>query len=69
EGIYWAIGTMTTLGSQYDAHTTGSQITAVVILLIGISFIAMVTGAIARRFLSPPPAEPDAKGPSPPGTG
>jgi voltage-gated potassium channel len=69
EGIYWAIGTMTTLGSQYDAHTTGSQITAVVILLIGISFIAMVTGAIAHRFLNPPPAEPDAKGPSPPGTG
>lgn len=66
EGIYWAILTMTTLGSQYKAHTTGSQITAAVILLIGISFFAMVTGAIAHRFLNPPPAESDPAGTSPP---
>lgn len=53
EGLYWAIGTMTTLGTQYESHTTGSQITATIILLIGISFIAMLTGAIAHRFLNP----------------
>ena len=43
---------MTTLGSQYSATTIGGQITEVVILLVGISFIAMLTGAIARRFLN-----------------
>lgn len=62
EGLYWAIGTMTTLGSQYEAHTVGSQITATVILLIGISFVAMLTGAIAQRFLNPPAADSDPAG-------
>jgi len=52
DGIYWAFTSMTTLGSQYSATTLGGQITEVVILLVGISFIAMLTGAIARRFLS-----------------
>ena len=52
DGIYWAFTSMTTLGSQYSATTLGGQITEVVILLVGISFIAMLTGAIARRFLN-----------------
>ena len=30
----------------------GSEITAVVILLTGVTFISMLTGAIARKFLS-----------------
>jgi hypothetical protein len=60
ESIYWAVTTMTTLGSQYDATTTGSEIVEIVILLIGVTFFAMLTGAIAQRFLNPPPlAEPD----------
>lgn len=53
DGIYWAFTSMTTLGSEYSATTVGSQITEVVILLVGISFIAMLTGAIAQRFLKP----------------
>lgn len=54
EGVYWAFTAMTTLGSEYTATTIGGQITAVVILLVGISFVAMLTGAIAQRFLKPP---------------
>lgn len=54
ESIYWAVTTMTTLGSQYDATTTGSEIVEIVILLIGVTFFAMLTGAIAQRFLNPP---------------
>ena len=54
EGIYWAFTSMTTLGSEYTATTLGGQITAVVVLLVGISFVAMLTGAIAQRFLKPP---------------
>ncbi len=53
EGIYWAVTTMTTLGSQWQPTTVGSQITAVAILLVGVSFMAMLTGAIAHRFLGP----------------
>lgn len=56
EGVYWAFAAMTTLGSEYTATTIGGQITAVVVLLVGISFVAMLTGAIAQRFLRPPGA-------------
>lgn len=52
EGIYWAFTSMTTLGSQYEATTIGGQITEVVTLVVGISFIAMLTGSIAHRFIS-----------------
>lgn len=53
DGIYWAFTSMTTVGSEYSATTIGGQITEVVILLVGISFVAMLTGAIAQRFLKP----------------
>jgi len=53
DGIYWAITTMTTLGSEWEPTTVGSEITAVAILLVGVSFMAMLTGAIAQRFLNP----------------
>jgi voltage-gated potassium channel len=50
---YWAITTMTTLGSNIYPTTTGGQIVSTVILIIGISFVALLTGAIAQRFLAP----------------
>jgi voltage-gated potassium channel len=59
EGAYWAVTTMTTLGSQYEATTVGSEIVEIVILLIGVSFFAMLTGAIAHRFLAPSAPEKD----------
>ncbi len=59
DGVYWAVTTMTTLGSQFEATTVGSEIVEIVILLIGVTFFAMLTGAIAHRFLNqPPPEEP-----------
>ncbi len=66
ESVYWAITTMTTLGSQFEATTVGSEIVEIVILLIGVSFFAMLTGAIAQRFLNPP--DPNAE-PTPPEDG
>jgi len=51
EGAYWAVTTMTTLGSQYEATTVGSEIVEIAILLTGVAFFAMLTGAIAHRFL------------------
>jgi voltage-gated potassium channel len=60
-GIYWAVTTMTTLGSNVYPTTTGAEITSVVLLLVGISFVALLTGAIAQRFLGPELAEVEAE--------
>ncbi|MBK5231456.1 MAG: two pore domain potassium channel family protein [Thermoleophilia bacterium] len=63
QSVYWAITTMTTLGSEYQPTTVGAQITAIAILLVGVSFIALLTGAIAHRFLgvTPPGASDDSR--------
>jgi voltage-gated potassium channel len=52
-GVYWALTTMTTLGSNIQPTDTGGQIVATVLVLVGLGFIALVTGAIARRFFGP----------------
>ena len=44
---------MTTLGSNIYPKTTGGQIVSTVIMIIGISFVALLTGAVAQRFLAP----------------
>lgn len=56
EGLYWAVTTMTTVGSDIYPQTTGGQITSVVLVLVGVSFLALLTGAIAQRFLDNEPA-------------
>ena len=48
---------MTTLGSDIYPTTTGGEIVSTVILIIGIGFVALLTGAFAQRFLSPEIAE------------
>src|SRR3954453_3632918 len=57
DGIYWAVTTMTTLGSNIYPTTTGGEIVSTAILIIGIGFVALLTGAFAERFLSPEIAE------------
>jgi voltage-gated potassium channel len=52
QGLYWAIGTMTTAGSgDVVAHTKASEVVAAVLMVIGLSFAAILTGAIAQRFI------------------
>jgi len=51
DAIYWAISSMTTLGSKWEPTTVGAEITAVIVQLAGISFMAFLTGALARNFL------------------
>jgi voltage-gated potassium channel len=53
EGIYWAVTTMTTLGSDIYPTTTGGEILSTFILVVGIGFVALLTGAFAQRFLGP----------------
>jgi voltage-gated potassium channel len=57
DGIYWAATTMTTLGSNIEPTTTGGEIVTVVVLFIGIGFVALLTGSFAQRFLAPEIAE------------
>lgn len=52
-GVYWALTTMTTVGyGDLTPKTTAGKIVACALMLIGIGFFAMITGAIAQRFLS-----------------
>lgn len=53
DGIYWAVTSMTTLGSSISPTTTGGEIVSVIVVLVGISFVALLTGSIAQRFLGP----------------
>jgi voltage-gated potassium channel Kch len=57
EGIYWSVTTMTTLGSNIYPTTTGGEIVSTFILIVGIGFVALLTGAFAQRFLGPEIAE------------
>ncbi len=45
--------TMTTLGSNIYPTTLGGEIVSACILVIGISFVALLTGGFAQRFLAP----------------
>jgi voltage-gated potassium channel len=54
EGFYWAAATMTTVGyGDISPHTTEGRIIAIVVMLVGIGFVALLTGAIARAFIAP----------------
>jgi voltage-gated potassium channel len=53
DGIYWAVSTMTTVGSNIQPDTTGGRIIAMTLMVIGIAFVAFLTGYIAERFLGP----------------
>jgi voltage-gated potassium channel len=51
--MYWAIGVMTTAGTgDIKVTTTLAKIVACVLMVVGTGFFALVTGAIAQRFLA-----------------
>ncbi len=53
EGLYWAVTTVTTVGyGDVAPVTTGGRILAVVVMFVGIGFVAILTGAIAQRFMT-----------------
>jgi len=53
DGVWWAITTMTTVGyGDVSPHTDLGRVLAIAIMLIGIGFIAIITGAVAERFLA-----------------
>jgi voltage-gated potassium channel len=54
QGVYWAITTVTTVGyGDPNPMTDGGRVIASVVMIVGIGFIAMLTAALAQRFITP----------------
>ncbi len=53
DGVWWAVVTLTTVGyGDLTPETTIGRIVGLVVMLTGIGFVAILTGAIAQRFVS-----------------
>jgi voltage-gated potassium channel len=58
DGVWWAITTVTTVGyGDFSPKTAGGRAVAIVVMLIGIGFVAIVTAAAAERFMRSREAE------------
>lgn len=51
DGIWWAITTVTTVGSNIYPHTTEGRIISIGVMAAGIGFVALLTAFIADRFI------------------
>jgi len=52
DGIYWAITTITTVGSHIEPHSTVGRLLTVMLVLVGAGFVTILTGAVAQRFIA-----------------
>jgi voltage-gated potassium channel len=53
DGVWWAVTTMTTVGyGDISPATDLGRGIAMVLMLVGIGFLAVLTGAVAERFLA-----------------
>lgn len=58
DGMWWAITTITTVGyGDLVPRTEAGRIIGVAVMLVGIGFLAMLTAALAQRFLAQPTGE------------
>jgi voltage-gated potassium channel len=52
DGVWWAFSTVTTVGyGDSYPHTEAGRVIAVVVMLVGIGFVAVLTAAAAERFM------------------
>lgn len=52
DGIWWALGTVTTEGSNVEVTTAVGRVIGIVLMLTGIGVFSIMTGAIAQHFLA-----------------
>jgi voltage-gated potassium channel len=52
DGIWWAIGFVTTNGESANVHTDSGRAIAIVLMLTGIAVFSVITAAIAQRFVA-----------------
>lgn len=53
DGVWWAVTTMTTVGyGDVFPETDSGRVLAIVLMIVGIGFVAVLTGAIAERFVA-----------------
>lgn len=53
DGVWWAMTTVTTVGyGDVRPYTDGGRVIAIVIMLVGIGFVAILTAAAAERFIA-----------------
>jgi voltage-gated potassium channel len=53
DGVWWAVTTMSTVGyGDLAPKTVIGRLDAVALMVIGIGFFALLTGAVAQRFLA-----------------
>jgi voltage-gated potassium channel len=53
DAVYWAITMMTGVGfGGFAPHTAAGKVVASIVMVVGVGFVALLTGAIARQFLT-----------------
>jgi voltage-gated potassium channel len=53
DGVWWAVSTMTTVGyGDIYPRTDEGRFIAIVVMVVGIGFVAILTAAIAQRFVA-----------------